>query len=350
MLNEKQVQKSGDNSLNIQGRDIFIQSGVNYADARQIALDVFQSNFVTLSEEARKVATERAEEITEDFLKRLIIINPNGILLAQNADFQYSLYNAQREYAKTGDIDLKELLVATLINRTTETERSTLQVILNEAINIIPKLTQSQLNLLSIHIIFTKLNYPLGLIGSIKEFVYRYEELLSPLCIHAKQMDFEHLQYCSCVGISMGSISIRDILIDKYGGLFSVGFEENLIAQMGIDRNKYPQLFAQCHNNISRLQINALNEDQLLSFIPRFNIDGESYRKLLELYKNYLMNSSSIRALLSENSSLLTKIYDLWEGTSLKSLRLTTMGIALGQLNLKRHHPDFPISLERLLY
>ena len=40
-----QNQKSGDNSINLQGRDITVYTGITYSEAKDIALDVFKNNF-----------------------------------------------------------------------------------------------------------------------------------------------------------------------------------------------------------------------------------------------------------------------------------------------------------------
>ena len=64
-----QKQKSGSQSINIQARNI--QTGLTYSDARKIALDVFNDNFVKLSKVAADTAKKRAEEITGKILNRL---------------------------------------------------------------------------------------------------------------------------------------------------------------------------------------------------------------------------------------------------------------------------------------
>ena len=74
-----QTQKTGDNCDNLQaGNDINVYNGVSYSDARQIALDVFNANFMKLIGVARDVAEERANKITQSFLEKLMRENPAG--------------------------------------------------------------------------------------------------------------------------------------------------------------------------------------------------------------------------------------------------------------------------------
>jgi hypothetical protein len=72
MIKDKvQKQESGDDSTNLQAQSIVVNQGISYSDAKDIALDVYKSNFLQLSQDAAQVARERAEEITDNFLDKL---------------------------------------------------------------------------------------------------------------------------------------------------------------------------------------------------------------------------------------------------------------------------------------
>src|SRR5690625_2720006 len=74
----KKTQKSGDKSTNIQDEEININQGLSYSEVKEVALDVFKSNFYELSGIAKETARERAETITEEFLQKLNDENPSG--------------------------------------------------------------------------------------------------------------------------------------------------------------------------------------------------------------------------------------------------------------------------------
>lgn len=349
MLGNKQQQRGGENSVNLQAEEINIQGGLSYTEVRQIAMDIFEVNFIRMSESASKIATERAIEITEKFLDKLMTNNPQGIIQAQNPNFQYSLYNAQKEYAKSGDKDLEEALVNILLARSFELERGTLQVLLNEAINVIPKLTQAQLNLLSIYFIFTKLTINLDCTQSIDDFISTLETLVSPLVIEATQVDYEHMQYCGCVGISMGFIGLDKLLKDTYGRIFSRGISYEEIINMGIDFERYKDIFVKSFDNPELLQINVQNESGLIPMANKFNIDQVNFNKIQDLYSRSSMNEYSISNLLREKSTIIYSVYNIWNNTSMKNIRLTTMGTLLAKLNLDRFGNFLHINLRDIL-
>src|SRR5690625_3839510 len=105
----KKTQKSGDKSTNIQAEEININQGLSYSEVKEVALDVFKSNFYELSGIAKETARERAETITEEFLQKLNDENPSGFKKADDPDFQHALFTVQKEYARTGDEQLGDL-------------------------------------------------------------------------------------------------------------------------------------------------------------------------------------------------------------------------------------------------
>jgi hypothetical protein len=119
MKNSGQEQKVSESSIALQaGGDITVTStGMSYQDVRNIALDVYRANFLKLAGNAAEVAACRAEEITEDFLLKLQNEFPSGLEKAQDPDFQYALLTVQREYAKSGDKELGDLLVDLLVDK-----------------------------------------------------------------------------------------------------------------------------------------------------------------------------------------------------------------------------------------
>ena len=62
---------------------------------------------------------------------------------------QLAVLAAQREYARTGDHALEELLVSVLLDRAREADRNLRQIALEESIAVIPKLTEKQVDILT---------------------------------------------------------------------------------------------------------------------------------------------------------------------------------------------------------
>lgn len=132
---------AGDNSINVQGDSITINTGISYADAKEIALQTFKDNFYKLSEAAQRTAMERADLLVTTFLEKLQTGTPEKLNKILDPDVQYSLVNAQKQYARNGSELTLELLTNLLEERFRIDEGSLKKIVLNESIEVIAKLT-----------------------------------------------------------------------------------------------------------------------------------------------------------------------------------------------------------------
>src|SRR6185436_5811113 len=132
MLNRDQEQQvtQGSTAIQVAGNLTVTKTGLTYAEVRDVALDVFRSNFYHLSAVAKETAETRAGEITEQFLLKLQKEFPAGLEKSKDPDFQYALFTVQKEYARNGDKDLGELLVDLLVDRSKQEQRDILQIVL----------------------------------------------------------------------------------------------------------------------------------------------------------------------------------------------------------------------------
>lgn len=221
MLENKKIINAGDESTNIQGKTINItNNGLSYSEVKEVAMDVFKSNFYDLGEKASKIASERAEEITNKFLRKLQEKSPDLIGTTAEPDIRYGLYEIQKSHARYGEKEIAELLVDILVQRTTSNGESFMKLVLNEALTIIPKLTTKQIDILTLIYVFRYLNFK----QEYKiPFEYYYVNNLRPLItrldIPQSEVFYQHLQYSGCLSISVASSSYLSIMQHKFSYL-----------------------------------------------------------------------------------------------------------------------------------
>lgn len=150
MMGDRQSQKSGDSSTNYQAQRDIVVYGPSVTEVREIAMDVFKANFYELSEKAYKDVFVRAGAFADAFLTKAMEDGQEKIPEAENPDFQYALFSAQREYARVGDEDLGELLVQLLVDRSKIEDRTLIQIVLNQSLAVAPMLTPEQLDALTL--------------------------------------------------------------------------------------------------------------------------------------------------------------------------------------------------------
>lgn len=242
MLNGQTID-SGDNSTNIQGREVHVNNyGLSYSDVKDIAMSVFKSNFYDLGEKVEKIVQERAEKLLDDYLEKLSSKNPEYINNTQNPDIRYVIYEAQKNYARRGEEFTEKLLVETLVNRTAIQGNSIQELVLNEALEIIPKITPKQIDVLSLIFLNRYATYkssdPINYYCDINSIIR------SDMIIDKNSSLFQHLEYASCINISIGSIDYNDIIKGKFP---NVNGDEEI--QKIINGNKELSIMSNMWNN-----------------------------------------------------------------------------------------------------
>ena len=350
MLNKSQDQQVSSGGIAAQGgRDVNIEVtnvGLNYLEvkevAKDVALNVFRENFPKLQGEAMKLASARGEAITEDFFLKLQKENPDGLYQANSPDFQDALFTVQKEHAKAGDEDLGSLLVDLLVDRTKETSRSTLQIVLNESLHVAPKLTSMHLAVLAVVFFFRYTRNPdIGNFNLLAQYLSNHMETFSDL-LPKNEGAFQHLQFTGCGSTSMGSISLENIFRLNFGGLFNKGFEENRLLELpitllGSNRN----FFVPCINDLSKLQVRSVDLDSLKNHLIVNSVSNEDQQKMEQLFQENMMSDNEIKEKIVSESPFMESIFSAWSSTKLQNFELTSVGIAIGHANIKRLKGEF---------
>ena len=336
-----QNQKTGDNSTNIQAEKIEVSVGMTYSEVKEVALDVFKANYLKLSEDASKTALERSIEITEKFLNKLENTNPQGINNAQDPDFQHSLFNVQKEYARYGDEEMGDLLIDLLVDRTNQPNRSILQIVLNESITVAPKLTQEQLATLSI-VFLVRYTMQNGIISfnSLFEYFDKYILPFSGFLVENTSC-YQHIEYTGCGSVGIGEVNFLEVIKKNYKGLFCKGFTKEDVEAIGLNYSLVSACFTKCLHDNTLLQINAINEEVFVKNAKSFNVSDNDSNKLIELENSKIMNVDEISFFLIKNRPYLQNFIDIWKTSLIKNLTLTSVGITIGHANVKRNLGEF---------
>ena len=330
------TQTAGENSKNLNVMGDY-HEGLSYKDARQVARDVFKANSSVYTEIAKKTIDERVVNITDDIFTMIYSELPDTVEKLVEPAVQDTLLKIQKEYAKNDDPALKERLIALLKNRLKADEKDMETIVLDEALEIVPKLTGIQLNILSLNLTVLRILH--------HEVTNRdtfFHMLTSKILLFysnhmSKTMEYAHLQYLGCTGIlSEGSTykPIEEIFRNRYAGIFCRGFSrEEFYEYMGIEIQEFQQLITTCQIDKEKYQFNAMNENVLKYSIAQSG-KQEYEEKLLQYYKEHIMEVKEIKDDISSHVQGFEELADFWKKTSeFKSMNLTSVGIEIGLLN-----------------
>lgn len=343
MLNKKQKQDIGDSATAIQagGNVTVVNLGVTPAEARAIALDVAKATFYELTGEAKETASTRVEEITNQVIEKLEKEFPAGLQKAKDPDFQYALFTVQKEYARNGDKELGDLLVDLLIDRSKHDNRDILQIVLNESLSTAPKLTDTHLAALAVTFLF-KYTQDQG-VGNHRLLGTYLDKHLLPFIskLSKNQAGYQHLEFSGCGSIGLAGHSLEGIFGETYQGLFLKGFDESEINKRTITVGTDPHFFIQCLNDSTKLQVKAINKEQLGKLLDSQAVSTEDRAKIMEIFSLNKMSEPEIKDKLIAIRPYMADVFEIWSNSPLQNFTLTSVGMAIGHANIKRLIGEF---------
>ena len=153
MLGDKQEQDVGPEGTGIQaGGDIKITQniGPSVADVREICLLVFRENFPVLQAEAMKTAENNVRKFTAT-LESKIIEKSKQVVLEKFAapDVQAAINDAVKASARKGEKSNPSILVDLIAERVSVSTNDYKDMVISEALTVVPKLTKQQISYLS---------------------------------------------------------------------------------------------------------------------------------------------------------------------------------------------------------
>jgi hypothetical protein len=336
MNKNNQDQRSGDSSTNVQAGGNVTIMGITYSEVRQIADDLFKANFLMLQGEARNIAQQRAEELINEFLTALQTEKTVNIDIAKDPDMQHALFTAQRDYARSGNKDLAKLLVDILVERAKLGNDELKKIVLNEAIQVAPKLTKKQLNAISIRFLIASSRNPE--INNLEKFNNYLTSQILPFCaeLAKEHSDYQHIEYAGCGTVSIMHSDIYNFLKGNYPGILSKGFDEEIIKQQQLNPMQYNKLVTRCLRNPAKFEISAINDEAIDLTGKNCGLTENQIKQLKDLQNANLLSKEEVERLLENMNPKFKELLQTWNNSGLGRLQLTTVGIALAHANITK--------------
>lgn len=326
-----QVQEGGDNSTNYQaGKDIHVH-GLTIDEARTVALDVFRSNAIELAGVAQTLAVARAEQLTDAFLTKLETEMPDRVDKLADPDVQSVVFQAQKEFARSGEDDLRTALVDLLAARVGEDGRNLRTLALNEAIVSAPKLTEKQRRAIA-WVFYLRYARQIG-VGTPDAYYLILEREIAALGVDVPtgQADYQHIEYVGAGSLSIGRKSFGACIMAGVEGLFTKGFTEADIDSTLLGELRSSSFVIPAVRDPSRLQLQLLADEDLEK-----RVTGVGLASRISDLKNVIalgrLSESEVSDEVVARVPGAAPLRDAWDDdqTGLKAMTLTSVGLALG--------------------
>lgn len=328
----KMEQKSGKDSTNIQIQEF--NTGLSYKDVKELCFDLITDKLDSYKKEASIEATKRESKLRNDFIAEL---EKNKVDLEEfkNPSMQLCYIDAQKGYISYGDEMSEKILIELLKDRMCESDKSILQISLNEAVKVAPLLMKKHFNVLALVFFIKEMNI-MG-IKTRNELLNFIEEVVTKFTkdISLTKIDYDHLEYNKCITkIEILKSDIFNILKHKYNYYFL----------REISYNKFQKKYYQLTKYIGTISFFNVDSDNVLRFKE---VDSFlSYNELDVIYSNDIevfnkmiedltMSDTEFEKTILDYNDLLCPLLYTWNDSLISSSSLTTIGKVLAMINIK---------------
>lgn len=316
--------------------------GSSSTNVTQSFNDVYYANKTDYLPEAQATALERVTDVGKKLSYELSERNPEGIKEFKDPAIQDALFKVQKHYALSGDRLLGDMLVDILVERVSNTNRDTTQISLTEAIDVLPKLTSSQLKIVTLAYLLKTESFKVC--QSYSDVINYLEKILCPL---AKEItadanyyyEYNQLEYLRCfLWRSYNCTPIEYNILEACRSCFNREFTleeiKTLVSRYSYHA-KFDELFTTSIFDTQKLQLKTSYGEVLSKIVKELEIPKEEDRNLRNLFQNFEFMSN--QQLEEHLTSKLPNYHELSNIASHLSTReLTNVGIVIAQANYRR--------------
>lgn len=213
MFNDKQEQNTGPNSTAIQAKEVTInKNGLSVSEVKELCLLFLRDNFPVLREEAIKAAEDNVQKFAQSLEER-IVEKSEKIIFEKFADpdVQATINDAVQSSARKGEKAHPSTLVNLIVERASKENGDFQDIVISEAITIVPKITKEQMSYLSFIQYMTSTTFN---ISHISELEPQSKAILSVVTsgFNLSESQKRHLQYAgTCTQSQIISENIYEI-------------------------------------------------------------------------------------------------------------------------------------------
>lgn len=361
-MNEKKVQKAGDNSQQLQANTIIVNSGIEEKRAREIFMEMFGVARKDLTNEAYALATQRVKEFENNLIPKMMKIE-DSMKAFSDPSFQFLLTEASKTAAATEREADYSLLSELLIHRVQNGSNRNMRAGISRAVEIVDEISDDALLGLTVAFAIEKL---LPTMGSISEGLDILDNVFKKLCYGLLPVNIEwleHLDILDAVRVSSFSSlkKIEEYYSERMSGYCVVGIKqgsENHKKAIEILRASDISENVLVNNELNReyVRLDVVNEStidlisivRIIRGIPiNIKLTENQKQGLHEIYQMYDNDKSVKKEMKSRfNDELIkrpyiNKIREWWNGIP-NSFHLTEVGRVLAHSNAKRCDGSLP--------
>ena len=309
-----------------------IHQGLTYSEAKDLIVSVVDQKLVAFKDEAVTIYKERANEFVKLLTERIKELPEEEIIKLKEPDTQLTLIEAAKISGRKQNAELRDLLANLVINRIKNDKSGKEElknIVYNEAISTINKLTIDQLKIITLCYLLRYTSYT-G-IRSWETFNSYLNSHIKPfLGFKNTNAEFQHIEYAGCGSIGIGRWDLLNIYRHEYSFLFL-----NLIPKQDIDDLNIPEdikkEIAILDQKEDKYFLRFRNKNDLEKYLKEKSKNEELNKKIVNIYEANIKSNNDIKDKIVKETDIGKEIFDLMEvnNGNLAHLSLTSVGIAI---------------------
>jgi len=308
-----------------------IQNGLTYTEVKDLVSSVVDQKLIEFKDEAETVYVQRTNEFKQLLVEKLKILPEQEISKLKEPDTQLTLMEAAKISGRKQNEELRNLLANLVVSRikNDKTGKEELKnIVYNEAISTINKLTVDQLKIITLCYLLRYTSYG-GIVSWDAFKIYLNTHIKPFLGFKDTSAEFQHIEYAGCGSIGIGSWDLINIYKQQYSFLFLNLVEKDQIDSLNLpDDVKKEIVFLDTKEG--KYFIRFKNKTDLEKHLKEKNVEEETEKKLVSIYESHIKNNEEIKKKISDEIDNGKELLELWEKSALKHLSLTSVGIAIG--------------------
>jgi hypothetical protein len=279
----------------------------------------------------------------DQYLERIQVEHPQALRSADEPDFRYALYSAQKAAARSGDENLQDVLVELLVDRGKQAQRSLTQLVLNETIEVVPRITTGQMNVLTLAVIFHRIAFP-G-VSTFDTFLRTMDIFLVPFLddLPTSFGSINHLVYAGCGASHVNNTKMADAISRQYPGIFSFGFSDADVRIKGLGAAARGMLIP-CDHNPALVQVMGGTKAMFKDICNQKNIPERDREMLEGVFLGSPLPHAVIRNKCLAARPYFAKVFDAWDATDLMGFVPSNVGLAIAHARLSKCGQIEPLS------
>ena len=180
--------------------------------------------------------------------------------------------------------------------------------------------------------------------GNFENLAATLNQRINPFIDNLSKEDssYQYLVAQRCATISLASVSLRGVLTQYYAAFFMRGAPISSFGSGGAALQAADLLVPSIHGG-ELFQPYALNKETWNEVTERAGVDPLTRDSAWTFAQGTLMGQDEIIETYSERIPRLKEAFEVWDATPLKSLELTTIGVAIGHAHSKSAGFDFDL-------